>query len=528
MSLYSKNDISLLKVNIDKILEEVEDKKMILIEPYATEIKEVNSLIIQFIKEKKRKIYGGYAINLLIKESDPRDAIYKEKENPDIDFYSPDPINDLVDLCNILYQKGFRFIRGYEAQHKETYSIRVNNHLYCDISYVPKNIYNKIPFKIINDIYVIHPYWYTIDFLRMMTDPVTSYWRIEKHFERFYYIQKHYPFPHIEKPINVLFPKDSENEMRKIFGTVHNFLEGRETTMTVGFYAYDHFLIESKILKNNISRNNNYSPFKKFKILEVPYYEIISIDFREDALALVSKIKSSDIQYENNITVTEHYPYFQFLGHSAHIYYKDILIAIIYHYNKKCLPFLKVPSLTFSRNTINKGNNFINIGTFSLTLMYALMTLMKARTDNDNDTKDLYYTFISHLLEIREYYLKKNNKNMLSESIFKDFVLECKGHVMTPEKERALLIENRKKKNQRPIYAYDPSDGKKDTGAHYIFANSSGNPVKNSKNLKLMEEDNEELPDVIEVTDVSELKDYDDNIENDQMVQNEDNEEPII
>ena len=98
MSLYKENDILLLKDNINNILEEVEDKKRVLIEPFGSEIKEVNSIIIQFIKERKRKIYGGYAINLLIKQKNPEKAIYKEKEYPDIDFYSPEPINDLIDL----------------------------------------------------------------------------------------------------------------------------------------------------------------------------------------------------------------------------------------------------------------------------------------------------------------------------------------------------------------------------------------------------------------------------------------------
>lgn len=493
MSLYKENDIGLLKDNIDKILDEVEDKKMLLLEPFPSEIKEISSIILQFVKDRKRKIYGGYAINLLIKDVDPRDAIYKEKENPDIDFYSPEPIKDLIDLCNIIYDKGFKFVRGYEAQHKETYSIRVNNHLYCDISYVPKNIYNKIPFKVIDGIYVIHPLWYTVDFLRMMTDPLTSYWRIEKHFERFYLIQKHYPFPHIEKPINVMFPKQEENQMRKLLDATHQFLEARETTITVGFYAYDHFLIESGIMKNNNGKS------KKFKILEVPYYEIISTNFRDDSLLLISKLRSIDSELTKDINIVEHYPYFQFLGHSVHIYYQDILIAIVYHYNKKCLPYLKVPSNKYYKNQIIKGTSFINIGTFSLTLMYALMTLMKSRTDSDEDTKNLYYTFISHLLEMREYYFKRTGKNMLSDSLFKDFVLECKGHAITPEKERALLIESRKKKKQRLQFAYDPSESRIENDINYIFANSSGNPIKNPKNLKLTENTSEEeVPDVIE------------------------------
>lgn len=492
MSLYRDSDLTILKNNIEKILDDVEDKKMTLIEPYGTEIREITNIILHFIRTKKRKIYGGYALNLLIKSKNEKDAIYRDKENPDIDFYSPEPLKDLVELCNAIYDKGYKFIRGYEAQHRETYSIRVNNHLYCDVSYVPKNIYNRMPFKEINGLYVVHPLWYTIDFLRMMTDPLTSYWRIEKHFERYYLIQKYYPFPKIDKPILVSLGNEHQNELRTLLGEIHNFVENRDSTITVGFYAYDHFLKESTIMKSNSDKS------KKFHFIEVPYYEIISTDFQQDCLTLISSLKKTTYvaNAPESLEIVEHYPYFQFLGHSVYIYYKNILIGIVYHYNKKCLPYLTVDSDIFYYDKYVKGKKKINIGTFSLTMMYALMTMMKARSDEDERTKDLYMTFISHILEMRQYYFNKYNKNMLSQSMFRDFVLECKGYAVTPEKERALLIEQRKKKNQRVIYAYDPSENKKESESNYVFANSSGNPVKNSKNLKLNKNiDDEDLGD---------------------------------
>lgn len=507
MSLYRDTDLTILKNNIEKILDDVEDKKMTLIEPYGSEIKDITNIILNFIRVKKRKIYGGYAVNLLIKDKNKKDAIYREKENPDIDFYSPEPIKDLIELCNIIYDKGYKFIRGYEAQHRETYSVRVNNHLYCDISYVPKNIYNKMPFKLIDGLNVIHPLWYTIDFLRMMTDPLTSYWRIEKHFERYYIIQKYYPFPQIDKPIVVSLEDTLKGESRILLSDIHNFLENRDTTITVGFYAYNHYLKESTIMKSNNTKS------KKFKYLEVPYYEIISTDFRQDCLSLIATLKNNTLIKNNpdDLEIIEHYPYFQFLGHSAYIYYKNLLIGIVYHYNKKCLPYLAVDSDDFYEGKYIKGNNKINIGTFSLTMMYALMTMMKARSDNDDGTKDLYMTFISHILEMRQYYFNKYNKNMLSNSLFRDFVLECKGYAVTPEKERAILIEQRKKKNQRVIYAYDPSDGKKDNDNNYIFANSSGNPVNNPKNLKLNDKEDDNLSEAVDSDEVIDDNDVIDN-----------------
>ena len=36
-----------------------------------------------------------------------------------------------------------------------------------------------------------------IDYLRMITDPINNYWRLEKIFEKFYLLQKYYPLKYI-------------------------------------------------------------------------------------------------------------------------------------------------------------------------------------------------------------------------------------------------------------------------------------------------------------------------------------------
>src|ERR1700744_2991581 len=108
MTLYKESDIKLLSDNIEKISEAVKKKKLQLFEPNETEIKQVSSIILKFIKDNKRKVYGGYALNLLIKAKSPKDAIYKPTDTPDVEFYSPEPIIDLIKLCNIIHEKGYK------------------------------------------------------------------------------------------------------------------------------------------------------------------------------------------------------------------------------------------------------------------------------------------------------------------------------------------------------------------------------------------------------------------------------------
>ena len=180
--LYNDYDLELFKKNIGGIVKKLD----VLVEekypPTKKEKTEVQKIILQFAKDKKRKLYGGYALHLAIKDKNATGFFYKESElySKDIDMYSPDPLNDLVELCNILHEKKFKHIYGREAMHKETYTLEVNRQPYCDFSYVPRNIYNRIPFLTIDGFTITHPHFMEIDYLKMFVDPILSHYRWEK------------------------------------------------------------------------------------------------------------------------------------------------------------------------------------------------------------------------------------------------------------------------------------------------------------------------------------------------------------
>ena len=96
------NKLNLVDDNIDKfkdyypeMMKKVNKQKLDIIEPRISEVNSVYSLIKDFIISKKRKIYGGYALNLLIMQKNKSLAFYDESDTPDIDFYSPEPLKDL-------------------------------------------------------------------------------------------------------------------------------------------------------------------------------------------------------------------------------------------------------------------------------------------------------------------------------------------------------------------------------------------------------------------------------------------------
>jgi hypothetical protein len=493
------------KENYPKIMKKVERKKLEEIEPTIDEITKVFTIITNFIKKKKRKVYGGYALNKLLIAKNPNLAIYDLMDTPDIEFYSPEPLDDLIGLCDILHDAGFKNVVGQEAQHKETYSLFVNFQLYCDISYMPANLYNKTRYIQSDEFNLVHPWFMTIDFFRMFTNPMVSYWRLEKHFARYLKLQKTYPLPLINKPVQMDYFKN--DEFNEVIELIEDFLSSRPNIILTGFYVYNYYQIYS-----NYSNKDS-----RFRQIQIPYLEAYSSDYITDGLDLIEQIKVSfPPNLSSKILHKEFYPFFQFYGYNTVFYFKDgddeIPILYLYSNNKKCIPFKNVPyikfdniNLTFNRDNGGKDLKTINIGSFDFNILHALIILVKVRVDSDDDWNNILYTLINGYVAFRKHYFNENKKTLYDDTIFEGFVIDCKGETILPERERRILMNVRKKLGKPAIYRYEPGVSKQPS--QYYFANSSGNQIKNDKNLKLTENNlGKKYEDIIEAEELDKIK----------------------
>ena len=465
MALYTNKDIEYVKESWPIIKAEVEEKRIEkLLDFNKNDVKKIRNIILEYVKKHKRKMYGGYALHLLVSNKDKDDGLYNESNMGDFDIYSPEPIADVCKICDLLYKSGFEHILGKEAQHTETYTIRVDGTAFCDVSYVPPYIYNRIPFIDINGYTVSHPNWLSIDYLRMLVDPLISYWRFDadlKGLRRFLLLQKHYKLPHNISPISF---KPAPVDVSKPLNTVHKFItSGKKSIINIGLYAYNVFVDSSK--------------HDKIKKINIPYYEFLSTDYVKDVTELLK-----ELSVYNNITQVEYYPFFQFTGFSVELFYENVLIARAITNNKKCIPYLQ----------LDKTYNNSIIGSFHITLLFALIYATKYRTDKDEQNKNLYYAIVSNLVELRDNFYKTHKEaNLLSKTMFKEFIIDCLGETISPENERELLIASRKKKNITFSFMYRPSEKKsyiykKD----YNYVESSGLKINKTKNLRLVDNSN--------------------------------------
>ena len=466
MELYNKEDVELVNKNIDKFIDEIEDKKLDIFEPGRDEIKLIENIVYDYIRSRKIKVYGGTSQNALVKAKNPADGWYGSNTIPDIDVYSPDPINDAINLCNILHEKKFRNVRSSEAEHIETYKVFVNFREVCDFSYVPRNIYNRIPFIEINGINYVHPSFMMIDLYKMLTDPYFSSFRWKKTFPRIQLIQKHYPFPKPAKSIPNVFTINHKL-IDPILKNIDGFIKTRNSLILIGQIGYNYILAESGLHSN------------KYKYLDVPFYELLSTNYIKDASDIVNDLMTNFPDLASRIKYVEHYPLWLITGYNVTVYIDEQPVAYIYDHNDRCQQVKYVKAKQFKDNKMSiDTNNTVTLASFDLLLLMNMTIAFRMRVNKDGEKLNFYNILTSYLIDIRNTYLDTHNLTLLDDSIFQELIPTCVGSTHDPRREARLRRTEKTRK-----FRYEPENPKKQED--WQFSNTSGNPVTNIKNLKL-------------------------------------------
>ena len=451
--MYRPEDISKINQSIEKIKEDAQMEYKKFNEPTLDESSKICHEIIDFIKRKDRVVYGGYAQNLLIMSKNKDDTFYKEingafynwPDIADIEFYSPTPIQDLIELTEELYKKKFNHIEGSEAIHGESYKIFVNFLNYCDITYIPQYIYSHMPIIKVDGIKCTHPHFMMVDAYRIYTDPMTSYWRLEKTIKRFQKIFKYFPVNETDnnKLIELKTIKETDEFIRKEI--IH-----KSKLVVVGFYAFDYYVKKS---------------VDKYSINNYPYYELISTNLERDANKINKLLKD---KFKDKITVKEFTYFFAFMDKRIEFYYDNKLCLRLFGNNERCIVY------NYSEAKLSY------FGTYNLVMMYLYFDYFLAFINKDKDNTNLYIKLIGKLYNARNKFLIDNGVSVVDESPFKDFTFKCFGVQTDPKRVGMLKRLAKKEKNKQIVYRYVPT-GKIGTAPAFVFNNTSGNQITNKK-----------------------------------------------
>ena len=203
--LYSDADEAAVVAAMPKLMQEAEMLRSRHVAPTTTARRAIIDVILSFVRTNGRKVYGGYALNAAVSAVSPTNAFYScdpDADPPDIEFYSPDPVADVCELCRTLHAAGHEYVQGKEAMHHGTFTISVEFVRMCDITYVPACTYDHLPTTTdaAEGVDVIAPSFAMIDLLRVVCDPFTSHWRLDRMFSRLCLLQRLFPLQRVEHP----------------------------------------------------------------------------------------------------------------------------------------------------------------------------------------------------------------------------------------------------------------------------------------------------------------------------------------
>jgi hypothetical protein len=448
--MYRLKDIEIINQNIDKIKESASVEYKTNYEPNLDEISNIYSTIINYIKENELLVYGGFAQNMLIKVKNPKDSFYKEikdayynwPEVADMEIYSPTPIEDAIKLTEFLFKKNFKYVESSEGINDGTFKIFINFLGYVDISYMPYNIYNNLQIVKLNGFKFVHPYFMLCDTFRILTDPLTSYWRLDKSINRWQKILKYYPIDITNNNVKIKLSGDVD-----VLHFIRHKIIHNSKLIVVGFYAYNYY----------VKKYNNDNVLEKY-----PYYEVISTNIDEDHTKILNILNK---EYKNKITIKKFCYFFDFLDKRTEYYYNNSLVLRLFGNNDRCTVY----------NYSEKKLTYF--GTFNLVMMYLFFMYNYYYINKDSNNSKLYKTLIGKLYTVRNKYLDKHNITVIDESPFKDFSFKCIGNHLDPKRHSFLEKTKKKKMGKKIVWRYTPT-GKEIVIPKVIFDNCSGNEIR--------------------------------------------------
>lgn len=178
------------------------EQLVISYDPIYDDMLAATEIVKDFIREHGLILYGGSGLDYALRLCG--DKIYPDDMLPDLDFYSPNSIEDAYTLADILYAAGYKDVRVIVATHTETMRVDLaGNHYIADISYRPKDMFALIPYIEYDGMRIVHPNFQRIDIHSALAFPYDNapreviFDRLSKDVKRFNLLAKYYPLPSI-------------------------------------------------------------------------------------------------------------------------------------------------------------------------------------------------------------------------------------------------------------------------------------------------------------------------------------------
>lgn len=413
-----------------------ESQKIIKVDLVSNpEIKEILSILENFLIKNQNILYGGLALNNIL----PKNAQFYDKnvDLPDYDFFSYDAIKDAKRLCDIYYNKGYKNVEGKSGVHHGTYKVFVNGIAVADITNIPKPLF-KVLLKNSNKIAGL--IYCPTDFLQMslyleLSRPMGDTERWEKVYKRLTIFNKYFPVPLPNNCFNITFQRRMETNLDKtedLYKIIRNSFIEQGVVFFGGF---------------GVSLYSNYMPKKQQKqINKIPDFDILCENIDKCSQILIDKLKDNGF---DNVYIKKNLAIGEIIPKHNQIQLGPETLAIIYE-----------PIACHAYNTIKFENYEVNVATIDTILSFYLAFLY---AEKDYFPRERLLCMANFLFEVEQ-------KNRLEQKgLLKRFSLTCYGHQPSLEEMREIKNEKYKLLNEGSheyeewFFKYDPSKSKNKT-----------------------------------------------------------------
>lgn len=177
---------------VEKAVEDAEEYQAHL--EHNKESLKLMKIVERFLRDRKRLLYGGFAINALLPE---KDKFYDpKKELPDFDFLTPDPYTDVAELMQRFMAAGYTEVEPTIGIHDGTYKVFVNFQGVADITYCDPIVYATLQKEAssVEGLHVCPPNYLRMNMFVELSHPGGDVSRWTKVYKRFLLLNKTHPF----------------------------------------------------------------------------------------------------------------------------------------------------------------------------------------------------------------------------------------------------------------------------------------------------------------------------------------------
>lgn len=197
------------------------------------DIEKALNIVADFIKDKKRIIYGGTAINMLLPQED---RFYDEYEIPDYDFFTPRAIQDSVQLSTAL-RRHYSHVEIRPSMHVGTFKIFVDFNPVADLTQMKPSVYkamSKTTVESDEGFPILSPLLLKLGIFIELSRPHGDVTRWEKVNKRFQLLQKHYPVSSSLHICNSCSLDDSsdKNNMSKVWQATFGIISSQKCILS--------------------------------------------------------------------------------------------------------------------------------------------------------------------------------------------------------------------------------------------------------------------------------------------------------